>query len=177
MQSKLERDLKLVIPLESGALVYSSPVSKGVYEANYLALAKVYSTIMGQNMLLTGPAIAARMLRELGKEQDIDAESFIGELRRLCLVAIPSGEKGYAQEPLENAIRRNSIDEDDVDELENFLVFSTAASFLSTKKQAAWVLGLTRGQRGAVTTPLSFTAYLDSLQTSITEGNSGEKAT
>lgn len=175
MNVKLERDLKVVIPLESGAICYSIPVSRQIFETNYMAFAKIWSAIQEQGLVATGASIAARMLRQLAVEQNLNVDPILGEIRRLCTIAIPT-EHGYQQYPMDNAVRDRLIDEDDIAEIENLLVFSIAVSYLSTKAQAAKLLEWVRGMRKALTTSLTFTDFLASLQTSMQDDSSGEKS-
>ncbi|MCO4880236.1 hypothetical protein [Paraburkholderia caribensis] len=175
-QAKLDRNLNFVLPLESGAIAYIRPLKRFVFDANYLALAKVYSAIQEQDMMSTGGSIAARMLRDLEKNQGFDAQSVLIEIRRMTTVAV-KGANGYETPMLEDALSQGLVDEDDVAEIENFMVFTTAASYLTgSKERAARVIQFTAGMRNVETTSLALTDYLSSSATLKTVGNSGAKA-
>lgn len=183
VNTKLERDLSIVFTLESGAVVYSKPVARAVFEKNYLQLAKVYSAIMEQSLITTGGSIAARMLRELQTQGLADADLFIGNIHQRTMIAtyVEPAKDGvvgtYEQHMMADAIRKNLIDEDDVAEIENLLVFTTAASYLAgSKATAALVMNFVLGMRKAQRTSSTFTEFLNSLLTSMTEENSGANA-
>lgn len=174
LKPKLDRNLNFVIPLVGGAIVYAIPISKAVFEQHYMELAKVYSTIQEQGLITTGASIAARMLRQLEDQQHVNIEPLLSEIRRLCQVAIPS-DSGYNIELLDDARRKDLLDDEDVSEVENFLAFSIAVSHLSSRAQAASLLEWVRGMRNVEVTSLSFTALLDSFKTSIEKETSGQK--
>ncbi|MFM0010965.1 hypothetical protein [Paraburkholderia sediminicola] len=180
---KLERDLSIVFTLESGAVVYSKPVARAVFEKNYMQLAKVYSAIQEQSLITTGSSIAARMLRELQTQGLADADLFLANIHQRTQIATyaePAKEGAvgsYEQHMMADAIRKNLIDEDDVAEIENLLVFITAVSYLAgSKATAALILNWSLGMRKAQRTSYTFTAFLNSLLTSMTEENSGVNA-
>jgi hypothetical protein len=180
---KLERDLSIVFALENGTVVYSKPVARAVFERNYLALAKVYSTIQEQGLITTGSSIAARMLKELEANGQVDAGLFLANIHQRTMIATyvdPNTEGGvgsYEQHMMADAIRKGLIDDDDVAEIENLLVFTIAASYLSgSKANAARILKWSLGMRNAQRTSSNFTDFLNSLLTSMREDSSGENA-
>lgn len=178
---KLERDLAVVFTLDSGKVVYSKPVARAVFEKNYLALAKVYSAIQDQGLMSTGSSIAARMLKELQASGQTDADLFLADIHQRTMIGIYvepkiEGTVGtYEQVMMADAIRRNLIDEDDVSEVENLMVFLIAASYLAGTKSIAaivtqWAIGMRKAQR----TSSTFTVFLNSLLTSMQEELSGK---
>lgn len=180
---KLERDLSIVFTLDSGAVVYSKPVARAVFEKNYLALAKIYSLILEQGLLRTGISIAARMLKDLEKAGEVDAGLLLANIHQRTQIATyaePAKEGtvgSYDQHMMANAIRDGLIDEDDVAEIENFMVFFIAASFLSgSKANAARIQQMALGIRKADRTSSNFTEFLNSLLTLMQEELSGANA-
>ncbi|WP_321868604.1 hypothetical protein [Paraburkholderia tropica] len=183
MATKLERDLSIVFPLESGAIVYSKPVTRATFERNYMALAKVYATIQEQGLLLTGTSIAARMLRELQTNGQCDADLFLADIHQRTQIAkyiepeVEGNVGTYEQFMMADAIKKGVIDEDDVSEIENLLVFTTAASHLSGSRAAAnSILTVMLSRQKAQRTSLTLTAFLNSLLTSMQEESSGANA-
>lgn len=179
----LERDLALVFPLDSGAVAYSKPVSTKTFESNYMALAKVYSTILDQGLLPTGHSVAARMLYELQAAGHADADLFLADIRQRTTIGIhvpdptEEGPGTYETHQMQNAITKNLIDEDDVKRIENLMVFIIAASRLSgSKVRAAHVERVVCALTSAQRTSLTPTAFLNSLLTSMQDVASGANA-
>jgi hypothetical protein len=180
--AKLERDLSIVFTLESGAVVYSKPVARSVFEKNYLPLAKLYSSIQAQGLFYTGMSIAARMLRDLEASGEADASLLLADIYQRTQLALyiepeKEGEVGrYEQYMMADAVRKKLIDEDDISEIENFLVFTIAASYLSgSKANAASIMRGILGMRRAQRTSLPLTEFLNSLLTSMQDELSGKK--
>lgn len=176
---KIDRSLKLVIPMESGALVHCTPVGREVFEQFFMVLGKTFTAVFAQGMgAFAGPRVAYLMLKQVASEMGIWAEvekGFINEVIRLTNVAIP-GEKGWQTLPLHVAYEREVIDAEDRQDIEGELVFFTLVALMNKRAQVVEVMEAVGGLWGSQTTSLGFTEYRNSLTTLTAPASSGENA-
>ena len=184
---KIDKKLNLVIPLErdddTKIYVHSSPISMAVFETYYLVMAKTFSSIYNEGLGVTaGPRIAALVLKRVSENMGIwEGESgvrngLVNEMRRLTNVIAP-GENGWQSIPLQEAINKNLIDEDELSEVENALTFFTVAYRLHRKAEREAILNGASRLWGGQIESLNSTEYMSSLQTSTTDVNFGTKPT
>ena len=93
---QIDRSLNFVMPVEreNGTIyVHSMPISRQVFEANFLPISKTFTRLYTDGIGTTsGPRVAALMLREVATEMGIadkiERELF-AEIRRLTNVILP----------------------------------------------------------------------------------------
>jgi hypothetical protein len=141
--------LNLVVPLrrddngEPTIYAYHTPVSKEVLDANYWVLAQTKAAIFAKGATFAadvGPCIAALKLRDEGKkyaaENGMDGDSGVGallsDLHRLTMVLAP-GANGWENMPVDIAVQRGLIDQEDWSEAESGLAFFTASWSMAKK--------------------------------------------
>lgn len=191
---KLDKKLNLVIPVEreGGQMIYvhSTPISRAVFEANYLPLAKTFTEIYSHGphfSIGSGPRVAALMLRDAVTEGIADEEgrraalaqiegTLLAEIRRLSNVICP-GEKGWETIPLQEALTRKLFDPDEAAEVENILVFFTSISSMAKGGELRRVLEAVSNAWSLQTVSSNCTGFASSLPTSTAPVSIGEKAT
>lgn len=187
----INRRLNIVIEvtLDDGKVchVYSTPISREVYKANYRLLAKALTSAYDDGL---GFAMVSRValmaLRDTARASD-DAlpeknrthvasleKNFLPEIWRLTNVSMPT-ETGNEELPFQTVIDKGIFNEEDLDAVQNVLCFFTAASWLHTKEERAEIY-LILERSGYAATSLSFTEYLASLKTSKKDDDTGAKA-
>lgn len=184
---KINRKLNMVIPIEveGGATLYvhSTPIDQSTFEAYFEPIARTFTTIYtGGHGIYSGPRIAKMLLRKVSVQMDMWSgeggveKNLMVEIRRLTNVATPSV-NGWSYVPWEQAVKDNLIDSDDVDEVENALIFFTLASVMHRKSELRLFLEPGLSLWGARVELLKLTEFLASLVTSTATENIGEKKT
>ena len=186
---RITETLKLAIPLYDGsdqiyAWVHSAPISREVFEANFLLLSKTYAAVIGSGLgEVAGPAVAAMTLRAVAKTlvaKDGDADALtlplLNEIRRLSNVLAPTPQ-GWETIPLHDALAANRLDPEDIGEVENAIVFFTLCSAIMPRRMRPEFLNGAAMLWGAQITSLNATAFGACLQTSTAGASSGVKST
>jgi hypothetical protein len=179
----INRRLNLAIPLETekGKIwVHSVPISREVFESNYLLLAKTLSKIyfngIGPSM---APRIAALMLRDTAKEMDeeVDVSSaLLQEIFRLTNFLMPNTDgKGWATVSFHEVKMKKLIDEQLLSEVENAIIYFIVASAIHLRSELSMAYQGLKGTWNAETTSLNSTEYGNSLQTVTPVESTGEK--
>ena len=180
---KLNRALNLVIPVErdDGVTIYvhAQPIGREVFETYALPLAKTFAAIVAQGLgTVAGPRVAGLILREIATEMGRwdgpggVQQGLMPEIRRLANVVAP-GEKGWTSQPLEDALRAETLGDDDASEVLNALVFFTLSSRMNRRQDLPAVMGAMELLWGAQTSLLDCTAFANSLPISNEIGSSG----
>lgn len=137
MTNKISRNLNLVIPIYQGNLklyAHHTPIDAEHFDRFFDVIGKTFAKIMGGGFGITaGPAIAAKMLRKVAEEEEVwDStdpnavtvrRGLMAEIRRLTNIVMPAENGGWELVPFDHCISVKSIDEDDVSEIENAIVF------------------------------------------------------
>lgn len=145
MSVRINERLNLVLTIDradgSTAYVHSTPIRRDIFDQHFLVLTRTLTSMYAQGF---GPGtcqrMAARMLRKTATEMGIwDGPSgvqttLMAEMRRLSNAIVPSS-KGWETIPYEDAIAGKKFDDDDIDGIENTLVFFTAASWVHSMKE------------------------------------------
>lgn len=187
-------DLKLVLPVrgdKEGLAVhaYHTPISRAVFEANFRLLASTRAAMLSQGavyMMDSGPRIAALTLREQGRRlaeadgvRDDDGEggakALLGEIARLTTILAP-GDRGWDMVPVEEAIKRGVMDDEEWGEVLSSIVFFTCIYALAKKADRQRVASTTASTLGSSITSLSAMAFVDSLPTSTSSAPTVTKA-
>ncbi|MDA8416056.1 MAG: hypothetical protein M0Z78_03115 [Betaproteobacteria bacterium] len=161
----IDARFNLVIPV--GALnIYHTPISREVFEANYLLLAATKSSIASKGIhyaMDSGPRIASLLLRdEARKEVEDKGPSFFLELARLSIVLVPT-ENGWEKLPVELAINSGKLDLTDWKEVESSIVFFTCYFSMARKAEREGLVRAIASLLGWSTTSLNLSEWSASL--------------
>ena len=183
---KIDRKLNIVIPVEteSKGLIYvhSTPISRDVFEQFYLELGKVFSqcfdSINQAHLALTAPQLAYPALKTMtikaGNWEEVK-KGLINEIVRLTNVLV-TGEKGWESIPLDLAIKREILDEDEESEVLSALTFFTAICRVAPKDLRMSFLEMAGSLRSWVLTSSDSTEYLNGLTIPVKAVTTGKKA-
>jgi hypothetical protein len=179
----INRKLNLVIPIEEEGIVkvwfHCSPLSREVFESNYLLLVKTLSNLYGNGV---GPVMAVRVARlalkdtakEINDQQDISI-NLINEIHRLTMILMPNPVGKWESIPYDVVRNRKLLDEDTLSEVENALVYFTVASAVHLRNELPMVYQGLFQIWNAQTTSFNVTDYLNSLPTLTPTENIGER--
>lgn len=162
----IDARFNLVIPV--GALnIYHTPISREVFEANYLLLAATKSSIASKGIhyaMDSGPRIASLLLRDEARKeaQDDKGQSFFLELARLSIVLVPT-ENGWEKLPVELAINSGKLDLTDWKEVESSIVFFTCYFSMARKAEREGLVRAIASLLGWSTTSLNLSEWSASL--------------
>jgi hypothetical protein len=140
MALAIDRKLNLVQTVHAAkgpVHVHSMPISRAVYEDNYLVIAKAYGTVLTLGPM--GPPVAFLRLRDEAKAMGIwerTQQSLMGEVYRLTNVIAP-GDGGWESLPFDVAKKRGIIDEDTASEVENCICYFIFASSIPLREEIA----------------------------------------
>lgn len=181
MTAKLNRRLNLVVPIETAGgtfYAHAAPIPTEQFAKYCRVLATTFAQIYKGGLgVVAGPRVAAMLLREVAQELDqLEAveTGLMTDLRRLTNI-LGETPSGWQTIPMEDALRNNLIDAEDVSEVENAVAFFTLAWHMHRKSERAAVLASAAVIWNAQLSPLSCTDYLVSLQTSKTTDASTSK--
>jgi len=145
---KIDKRLNIALEVqrenEPSVYIHAVPVDKMVYEANYRLITRTAITMYGDGM---APGACCRVamlaLRATAKEMDgagsgdvyrRSAESLIQEIWRLSNVLMP-GLKGWETVPFHEAIQNNTLDDEQISEVQNILVYFTVLSWFHRESE------------------------------------------
>lgn len=184
----LDRKLNLVVPVDRAdgvkVWVHATPISRAVFETYFLTISKTFAAIYNQGLgAMAGPRIAGLMLKKVATEDGVWEGAggveggLLAEIRRLATLVCPADSAGgWQQIPFQEAVDRKLLDEGDVSEVENILVFFIVASAMHRRADLPDVLGIASSLWSAQTTSSNSTEFTGSLQTSTETASIGEKA-
>lgn len=186
MNFKLDRRLNLIIPVERAdgttLHVHSQPISRPVFERYYRVFARTFAGLVGLGLgEVAGPRVAALELRrtaeQLGEWEGPEGaeKGLMPEIRRLTNALLPATAGGWEIVPWQEIKDKQLLDDQDVSEVENAVVFFTVYSAMHRKKVLEETLEGMARLWGAQISSLGPTEYGDSLRTSSGGGSSGEK--
>ena len=196
---KIDKRLNLVVPIydDAGktaiAYVHSAPISREVFDRNFLVLAKTHAAFWNEGLGTTaGPRVAAMLLRLVADQLDGPDEEtrernghanrqsvengLFPEIRRLSNVAMPDQSGAWKTIPLENVVREKLLNEEDLAEVENAIVFFIVAYAMHKRTERAAIVAGAARLWGARIESLNSTEFARTLTTSTGTANSGEKA-
>lgn len=171
---EVNKDLNLVVPIDRGDVTvyaYSVPISRQVFESYHSVLAKAFSELTEGGISVVASLATARLaLRDAaiakgawegkGGVQD----GLMREIRRLTQVYVPTDD-GWDTMLLDDAAKRSLMDEDEILEVENAIVFFTLISRMFKKSMRQIVVNGMASMAGLPTTSLPFMEWHASLQT------------
>jgi len=189
----IDSDLNLVFPItwngsEPVIRAYHSPLGRAAFEASYRLLAVVKDVLCPKGeWSQSSPMIATLALRDAGRDEAIQrglpdglneaeleqrmkdggtAAPLLAEIKRLTTVLVPSA-TGYEVLPIDVALARKLLTDDDWTDAEAALVFFTCALLMTQRARRAIVAPFFASVlRGSITSS-SPTAFAGSLATSI----------
>lgn len=184
MSVQIDKKLNLVIPISkpSGEIyVHSTPIDLKTFKKFYLPISKAFSAIYSEGLnVIAGPRVAAMILEDVSRRsglwegpEGVEAV-LLTEIRRLTNVVAPS-DHGWASTPLEIALSRKLLDEEEWSEVENALAFFTVVSAMHKRSELETVLGGAVRLWGAQLSSLNCTEYAGSLETSTETGISSPR--
>lgn len=181
---QINKKMNLVVTVETdngNVYVHSRPLMKEVYKENFLALSKTYAAIFGQGLsIIAGPRSAYYMLEAICKQSEVwEGErgvknTLVREIIRNSTAILPIEGKGWEEMPLEVAIERGHIDDDEV---LGELVFFMCVSAVNKRSQIAEVMTEASSIWGNAYTSQTSTEWIKSLPTLTKEESTGESQT
>lgn len=183
---KIDRKLNIVLPIETESkgriLVHSAPISRDVFEQFYLELGKVFSqcfdSVNQAHLALTAPQLAYPALKKMAMDAgtwETVKKGLINEIIRLTNVMV-AGDKGWETLPLDIAIKREILDEDEESEVLSALTFFTAICRVAPKDLRTSFLEMAGSLRNWELVSSDCTEYLNGLATSAKAEPTGKKA-
>lgn len=182
---KIDRKLNIVIPIETETngriLVHSAPISRDVFEQFYLELGKVFTqcfdSVSQAHLALSAPQLAypalKKMAMDAGTWENVK-RGLINEIVRLTNVLI-AGDKGWETLPLDIAIKREILDEDEESEVLSAIVFFTSICRVAPKELRTSFLEMAGSIRNWELTSSDSTEYLNGLLMSAKTVPTGKK--
>lgn len=181
----IDKRLNIVMEVEredkSICYVHSTPISRQLWKTHYTFITMAITSLYADGF---PPSTCARIIYQRMLELADEHKERFGDIRktlfaeiwRLTNVIVPT-DRGFETVPFYDAMRNTDIlSQDDVEEAQNFICFFTAASWvhgLSRQEREAFQTLLTKGF-GVQTTSLPATEYMNSIQISKLEENTGE---
>jgi hypothetical protein len=190
---RIDKQLNLIVPIygDDGetvvANVHSTPLSREAVEQHFMLLAQTFSAVMHRGLgNAVGPAVAMRVLKDMAVKTGVwenddktpgEGQMLVAEIRRVTTVLVPSpdGKGPWQQVPLQVAVDRKILTEDDQAEVENAVAFFTAASSVLRRNERRGMLQEAAAFWGAQISSSSSTELATSLATSTGTVSSGEK--
>lgn len=191
---KIDKRMNLVLEVDRGdaptVYVHHTPISHAAYRQHFDFLAKAMAVMYGDGFAMPSCTRIAyfTMLKMIEGEREAAAsqprpasaapmpgrydhieQTLFAEMWRLTNIIVP-GERGLETVPFYEAAK--VLDEEDMDEVRNYLCFFTAASHVHSKRERAGMYEVLEAS-GAVITSLDCTEYSRSLQTSTQAASTG----
>lgn len=179
-EAKLNRKLNLVMDVETGdgiIHIHSTPISRAVFEDNFLVISRAFTAVYTNGLgPVTGPRVAALLLKQEAETLGIwprTQQSLMAEIYRLTNVVAPS-EHGWETMPFDVARKRGILEENEIAEVENCIVYFICASAVHLKAEMGVALEGLSTLWGAQTTLSNVTEYTRSLPILTQDETTGE---
>lgn len=181
----INKKLNLVLPVETDTgkiWVHSVPISKEVFESNYLLLTKTLANMYANGI---GPAFGPRIARlalkdvakEMNDEEDISVP-LVNEIHRLTNFLMPSTNgAGWQTIPFPEVVQKKLVDDVILSEVENAVIYFIVASAVHLKSELQMALQGLKTNWKAQFISSTVTEYGNSLTTSTPQETTGEKTT
>jgi hypothetical protein len=173
-QLSLSEKLHLVIPVYAAdgetvtAYVHSAPISREVFEAHFMLLAKTFAAIHASGLgIVAGPRVASLLLSRTAEEQrdELGALALMNEIRRLTNVSLRTPQ-GWDALPFQHVADQGMLDAEDLAEVTNAIVFFIVTSSMQRKTDRKMMMDGAARLWGAQTSSLDFTAFVASQRIS-----------
>jgi hypothetical protein len=167
---RIDERMNLVVPLYRDekiyAYVYSTPVSREVFEAHYWLIAKTHNKLVELDRI-AGTKVAVFVLKDVAKKERAEESctAFLAEITRLSN-AIVATDDGWTTAPYQAAVDRKMIDMDDAREVDSAIVFFTVGWLMYPLNLRLALLDGAAPAWNAEITSLSLTDFSASLKTS-----------
>lgn len=175
---RINEKLNLVKPIYGDseddiiAWAHSMPISREVFDANYLLIAKTFAALHVQGLGdFAGPRVAANVLKDQAKQLARTEEAvasvlhpLLSEIHRLTNVLLPT-EQGWETISYDQVLSRKLLSSDDVAEVESAIVFFIVICAMHTRLVARDYMAGAARLWGAQLTSLTVTGWRDSLPT------------
>lgn len=155
------------------AYIHSTPISREIFEAHFSIIGQAFSRIYaGGYGMMSGPRIASLILHDVAREtgDPHSALALMNEIRRLTNAMIRT-EHGWETFAFQDVVDRRLINEDDISEVMNSIVFFTVCSSMHRKRDRKTMLTNALRMWGASISSLDFTAFTASHGTSNNGGH------
>jgi hypothetical protein len=174
---RLDQNFNLVVPVEqengTKIYIYSTPISQEVFESYYLVMSKTFTTLYTEGLtLVSGARVAYITMKNIAKELGMwdgptgVQNGLINEIKRLTVVLTPVEARGWETLPIDVAVTRSLLDEEDLSEVLNCLVFFTVLYRLHKRTERKAIIQSACALWTASITSLDSTAFTTSLTTS-----------
>ncbi|VEI69541.1 Uncharacterised protein [Serratia fonticola] len=180
---EISRKMNLVTPVETASgniYIHSTPITKAVYREHFLTLSKAFAAIFGQGLgVLAGPRVAYLMLERVAKNDEVwegktgVKNTLLQEIIRNSTAIVPVDGKGWEEIPLDVAISREIVDEDDV---LGEIVFFTCVCAINRPNQVKGLMKEMSSLWNSVYTSQTAMEWAASLPTSTVKESSGATA-
>jgi len=147
---KIDEKYRLVIPIgrdtDGSAVlnVYSTPISKEVFEANYRILSATHVAMMNSGIAraaMVAPRTARLRLMDEGRREaaeqgetgDSGGSALLAEIKRLTLILVHNA-SGWDMLPVDAAIAQGHLDAEDWQEVESSLVFFMCSFYMAPRR-------------------------------------------
>lgn len=173
MAMHIDRKLNLVVPIEredgTSVYVHSTPISKEVFEKYFLVISKAFTAIYDEGLhVLGGPRVAHMMLRKVATDAGVwSGENgvelgLMNEIRRLSNVIVLT-ENGWKPMPLDSALARETLTDEEVSEAEGAIVFFILVSAMHKRNQVRATLQAMETMWDTLSTLYNCTEYAQLL--------------
>ena len=150
------------------AYVHSAPVSREVIEAHFMLFARTFSLIYQKGLSIVGGTGSAHMLLRMVAKDEDDEDGYVAlmnEMRRLTNVMMRQP-TGWEALPFQDVVDHKMLNEDDLSEVTNAIVFFTVLYAQHRRRDRKVHLDGGLKLWTAQISSLDFTAYSASLTTS-----------
>jgi hypothetical protein len=139
---RIDKALNLVVPIESadGTIYFhSSPVSRETFQKYHMVIARTFTQLLTAGLELTGAKVAAMHLETVAVEMGIwdtkegVRDGLLAEIARLTNV-LALTERGWEALPVDVAIKREFVSEDDWEEAKQRIVFFILISAMTSRQ-------------------------------------------
>lgn len=179
----INKGLNLVVPIDSEKVYFHhTPIIYETFKKYHFVICSTFTKLMTNGMQLTGAKIAAMTLeetaKELGKWEGNEGvqNGLVEELARLTNVIVLS-ENGWEPIPVNVAMSRGFIQEEDWEEAKQKIVFFTLTSAMMGKVEKKEIIDAMNSIWLTQTTSSGCTEYAASLQMLKETETSRKKAT
>lgn len=182
---RLDDNLCMIIPVPRGSreiYVHVAPLSREVFEAHWLVIAKTFAVINAEGLsIISGPRVAGLALKSVAQTMGVweGAEgverTLVAEMVRLSNVVQP-GDVGWQSVPMAVALEKGTFSAREKAEVIGAIVFFTVLSAMHRMETLTAILQSTGDLWGTRTTSSNATEFAASLPTSTATGNTGATA-
>ena len=167
---------------EAVAYVHSTPILRETFDRYCMTLAKTFASIYSDGLgFVAGPRVAMNILQEKATDlNDWDGDDgvkngLLGEINRLTSYIAP-GKDGWEAVPLEVALQRKALSDDDVAEVTNAVAFFIVNSAMLRRMDLKTALDGAAKLWGARVTFSGCTEFIASLPKSTVAESTGATA-